>query len=148
MKRPSSISRQDSTATKADHAAAFSLTAQLIPVHFEYTHPTAITVAVAGSFNEWHPTSKSMQPSGLGRWRKEAFLRPGEYEYCLVVDGLWMPDPQAPHCVANPFGGRNSVLKVVAPPAITRAAPEPNMLLKNSDNQQPNDYEQRSPSNQ
>ncbi len=133
MKQPSSNSQPASTATKADDATALSLTAKLIPVHFEYTHPTAIAVAVAGSFNDWHPTTKSMQPSGLGRWLKEAFLRPGDYEYCLVVDGFWMPDPQAIHCVANPFGGRNSVLKVVALPAINRAAPEPKKLFQNSE---------------
>lgn len=133
MKQPSSISRPAATATKADPAAALSLTAKLIPVHFEYTHPTAVTVAVAGSLNDWHPTTKSMQPSGLGRWLKEAFLRPGDYKYCLVVDGLWMPDPHSPHCVANPFGGRNSVLKVVVPPALDRATPEPKILLKSSD---------------
>jgi hypothetical protein len=39
-------------------------------------------------------------------------LAPGTYEYCLVVDGQWMPDPLAKETVPNPFGGRNSVLKV------------------------------------
>jgi hypothetical protein len=39
-------------------------------------------------------------------------LAPGTYEYCLVVDGRWMPDPMAKECVANPYGGRNSILTV------------------------------------
>ena len=85
---------------------------RLVPVQFEFTHPTAITVSVAGTFNDWHPTSKSMQPSEKGRWLKEAFLPPGHHEYCLVVDGQWMPDPLAVETVPNQFGGLNSVLEV------------------------------------
>ena len=37
----------------------------------------------------------------------------GTYEYCLVVDGQWIPDPLVSETVPNPFGGRNSVLHVV-----------------------------------
>ena len=85
---------------------------QLAQVRFEFTHPTATTVSVAGSFNDWHPTTKSMHPSGNGHWLKETTLAPGSYEYCLVVDGQWMPDPQAQETVANAFGGMNSVLQV------------------------------------
>jgi 1,4-alpha-glucan branching enzyme len=85
---------------------------QLVPVRFEFTHPTAATVGIAGTFNDWHPESKAMHPIGNGHWQKETALPPGNYEYCLVVDGRWMPDPMAKETVPNPFGGRNSVLKV------------------------------------
>jgi 1,4-alpha-glucan branching enzyme len=85
---------------------------KLVSVNFQFTDPTARTVAVAGTFNDWHPTTKSMQSSGSGHWLKEAFLAPGTYEYCLVVDGQWRQDPLAKESVANPFGGRNSVLIV------------------------------------
>jgi len=91
---------------------------QLVPVHFEFTHPTAINVSVAGCFNHWQPEAKSLHPSGGGRWLKDTSLPAGTYEYCLVVDGQWMPDPSAPESVPNPFGGRNSVLRVAG----TRAA--------------------------
>jgi len=30
------------------------------------------------------------------------------------VDGQWMPDPLARETVPNPFGGRNSILKVAS----------------------------------
>ena len=83
-----------------------------VPVHFEFTHPTANTVGVAGTFNDWHPEAKAMHPLGNGRWLKETVLPPGNYEYCLVVDGRWIPDPLARETVPNPFGGRNSLLKV------------------------------------
>jgi 1,4-alpha-glucan branching enzyme len=58
---------------------------RLVPVRFEFTHPTAIAVSVAGTFNGWQPTTKSMHPSGDGYWQKETALAPGTYEYCLVV---------------------------------------------------------------
>jgi len=31
----------------------------------------------------------------VGNWWKETSLAPGTYEYCLVVDGPWLPDPKA-----------------------------------------------------
>ena len=88
--------------------------AQLVPVHFEFTHPTAKTVCVAGTFNKWQPEAKALHVSGGGRWVKESALIPGTYEYCLVVDGQWMPDPLVKETVPNPYGGRNSVLTVVS----------------------------------
>ncbi len=104
----------------------------LVAVHFEFTHPTARTVCVAGTFNNWHPTTKSMHSSGNGHWAKEAFLPPGDHEYCLVVDGQWMPDPLARETVANPFGGRNSVLKVASSPEAAHLADAENLPLKNT----------------
>ncbi len=103
---------------------------QLVPVHFEFTHPTAASVCVAGSFNQWQPEAKTLHPAGGGRWLKETALLPGTYEYCLVVDGQWMPDPRAKDDVPNPFGGRNSVLRVVSPEAAHLADAE-NLPLKN-----------------
>jgi 1,4-alpha-glucan branching enzyme len=84
----------------------------LEPVHFEFTHPTAVTVCIAGTFNDWNAGAKPMHPQGHGRWVKESALPAGTYEYCLVVDGRWIADPRAPETVPNPFGGRNSLLKV------------------------------------
>jgi 1,4-alpha-glucan branching enzyme len=95
---------------KPDHAISDGL--QLEPVHFEFTHPTAHTVGVAGTFNDWRSKTKSMIPLGNGRWLKDMVLSPGTYEYCLGVDGECVPDPLAKETVPNPFGGRNSVLKV------------------------------------
>jgi 1,4-alpha-glucan branching enzyme len=85
---------------------------ELLPVRFEFNHPTATTVCIAGTFNHWQPTAKPMHSSGNGHWLKESALPAGTYEYCLVVDGQWMPDPLAKESVPNPFGGRNSVLHV------------------------------------
>jgi 1,4-alpha-glucan branching enzyme len=95
---------------------------QLEPVRFEFTHPTASTVCVAGTFNDWHAEAKPMHPLGGGRWLRETVLPPGNYEYCLVVDGEWMPDPRATESAPNPFGGRNSILKVASSPEPSRPA--------------------------
>ena len=85
------------------------------PVRFEFTHPTAHSVCVAGTFNDWHPEAKPMHLLQHGCWLKETVLAPGTYEYCLVVDGRYIPDPLAKETVPNPFGGRNSILRVSSP---------------------------------
>lgn len=106
------------------HDNAKSPGPELVPVRFEFDHPTARTVCIAGTFNHWQPEAKPMHCTGNGHWLKESALPPGTYEYRLVVDGQWMPDPQARETVPNPFGGRNSVLKVAgAPEAPHRASP-------------------------
>ena len=105
------------------------------PVRFEFTHPTATTVCVAGTFNDWHAEAKPMQSLGDGRWLKETVLPPGNYEYCLVVDGQWMPDPRARETVPNPFGGRNSILEVADSPEAAHLADAENLPLKNANKQ-------------
>jgi 1,4-alpha-glucan branching enzyme len=82
------------------------------PVHFKFTHPSATRIAIAGTFNDWPPGATPMVPIGGDLWVKELVLPPGVYEYRLVVDGKWLPDPQASDTAPNPFGGLNSVLKV------------------------------------
>lgn len=95
---------------------------QLQTVRFEFTHPTATTVCVAGTFNNWLPEKKTLHSTGIGNWWKETALPPGVYEYCLVVDGQWMPDPLVTETVPNPFGGRNSILRLSSSPELTHLA--------------------------
>jgi len=105
---------------------------ELKPVRFEFTHPTAATVCIAGTFNDWQATTKPMHPQGDGHWLKETALAPGTYEYCLVVDGQWMPDPLASETVPNPFGGRNSLLKVANSVEADLLARATNLPLENA----------------
>jgi 1,4-alpha-glucan branching enzyme len=81
-------------------------------IRLHFAHPTAATVCAAGTFNNWRPEATPMVRMGDGRWLKELILAPGVYEYRLVVDGEWMPDPRASEAAPNPFGEMNSVLKV------------------------------------
>jgi len=110
-----------------DNAPAAEL--GLVPVRFEFTDPAAHSVCVAGSFNRWCPVSKSLHTSGAGNWWKDTALAPGTYEYCFIVNGQWMPDPLAQESVPNPYGGRNSILKVAATPAAGHLADAENLPL-------------------
>jgi 1,4-alpha-glucan branching enzyme len=87
----------------------------LVPVRFEFNHPTAHDVFIAGTFNHWNPEAKTLHPDHQGHWWKETVLAPGTYEYRFIVDGQWIEDPQAHETVPNPFGGRNSLLHVSSP---------------------------------
>ena len=81
-------------------------------IHFEFNSSSAESVVIAGTFNDWRSGASPMVSLGAGRWVKDLMLKPGHYEYRLVVDGVWMPDPQASETAPNPFGEMNSVLKV------------------------------------
>jgi 1,4-alpha-glucan branching enzyme len=118
-----------------NHDHAKSAGPQLVPVRFEFNHPTATAVCVAGTFNQWQPEAKSLHPVGCGYWLKETVLPVGTYEYCLVVDGQWMPDPLARETVPNPFGGKNSLLRVVTSPQAAHLADAESVPLKHSTRQ-------------
>ena len=50
----------------------------------------------------------------------------------LVVDGHWMPDPLATETVPNPFGGRNSILRVASSPEAAHLVEAATLPLKNA----------------
>lgn len=83
-------------------------------VSLELVKPGAKQVAVAGSFNDWKPERTPLAQIGNGRWVGDLAVKPGRHEYLFVVDGQWLPDPNARENVQNPFGGKNSVLIVSA----------------------------------
>jgi 1,4-alpha-glucan branching enzyme len=115
-----------------NHHNAKSVGPQLGPVRFEFTHPTATTVCIAGTFNDWHANAKPMHPLGGGRWLNETTLAPGIYEYCLVVDGQWIADPLAKENVPNPFGGKNSLLRVACSPEASHRANAEHLPLEHT----------------
>ena len=92
-------------------------------VSFAFISPTAREVLVVGSFNDWQPDATPMTKLRGGNWATEILLKPGRYEYRLVVDGQWQDDPMAARFVANPFGGLNGVVEVKATAASTAARP-------------------------
>lgn len=83
-------------------------------VTLELVKPDAKSVCVAGTFNQWRPEQTPLRPAGNGRWVGDLRITPGRYEYLFVVDGQWLPDPNARETVQNPFGGQNCVLTVSA----------------------------------
>jgi 1,4-alpha-glucan branching enzyme len=104
-------------AAKATPAPAAKVTApatQTTRVSFQLIKPGAKQVCVAGTFNGWKPERAPLRPVGEGRFAADLAVDPGRYEYLFVVDGQWLPDPNAKESVQNPFGGKNSVLTVSA----------------------------------
>jgi len=81
-------------------------------VFLELVKPGATNVLVAGSFNEWKPEKTPLIRKGSDKWVGDIAVNPGRYEYLFVVDGQWVPDPNARESVQNPYGGTNSVLVV------------------------------------
>lgn len=81
-------------------------------VSLELVKPGARHVFVAGSFNDWKPERNPLLQTSTGRWVGNLAVKPGRHEYLFVVDGQWLPDPNAKETVKNPFGGLNSVLTV------------------------------------
>lgn len=82
--------------------------------------PSAQAVFLAGTFNDWNPTTKPMAKDAEGNWSADLPLPPGRHEYKFVVDGEWCCEPgcDGPHhdcsqCVPNPFGTMNRVIDVV-----------------------------------
>ena len=70
-------------------------------------------VRLAGDFNDWAPDSGViLEVHQDGSWTKFVPLRPGRYEYKLVVDGKWLTDPLNPKQVTNNAGTMNSVLEI------------------------------------
>ena len=93
-------------------------------VRFEFIHPTAKRVCVAGDFNGWNPTATPLRSLGDGRWLRELWLPLRSHEYLLLVDGEWKFDPKAAEYVPNIFGGMNAVVDVRAlagPPIVLKA---------------------------
>ncbi len=70
-------------------------------------------VSVAGSFNNWCPTSKILKDKdGSGIYRGCILLPAGNHEYKFVIDDVWCTDDQNPNFVSNDLGTLNSLLIV------------------------------------
>ena len=54
---------------------------------------TAMNVQLTDSFNGWNDSTIPMNWKN-GAWRTRIRLRPGEYRYKFVVDGIWISDPR------------------------------------------------------
>lgn len=74
--------------------------------------PGAKRVTIAGDFNKWNSSDMTLQKSKGSEWTTELTLRPGRYEYKLVVDGRWIIDPSNSNKSRNSYGTENSVLVI------------------------------------
>jgi hypothetical protein len=96
--------------TKNQTAKPAQVRADFPKARLELVKPEAKSVCVAGSFNDWNPAKTPLARTEDGKWVGELTGISGRHEYLFVVDGQWLPDPNAQESVQNPFGGRNSVL--------------------------------------
>jgi 1,4-alpha-glucan branching enzyme len=78
-------------------------------VLFEFLSPEAKEVYLAGEFNRWDTHANTMERDKDGIWRTTLSLKPGRYEYRLLVDGNWENAPSCSGCVPNIFGSQNCV---------------------------------------
>ena len=81
-------------------------------IKFKYVAPFAQSIFVAGTFNDWNPTSCPLRKNGFGEWNTSLTLPPGRHEYRFIVDGVWECDQEPVECIPNAFGTWNSVVQV------------------------------------
>jgi hypothetical protein len=87
-------------------------TAHQVEVTFTISGIKANQIAVAGDFNGWNTSANQLEdPDGDGIWTGKMYLKPGRYEYMLVVDDAnWVTDPNAKVYADDGFGSKNAVL--------------------------------------
>ncbi len=91
-----------------------------IKTRFLYHSETANNVSVAGTFNNWTGGRDTLHYDGKGNWITDLELKPGYYQYKLVVDGVWIPDPGNEWKINDGGDNFNSILKVGDPPTPQR----------------------------
>ena len=95
---------------KTERGRVSALTTREVP--FTVRAPGASEVLVTGDFTQWSREGIRLRKGPSDEWRTVLELEPGEYQYRLVIDGVWQEDPQNTKRVPNPYGGNNSVLRV------------------------------------
>ncbi len=82
-------------------------------ISFEISAEPGISVAIAGSFNDWDCGKKKLADKNSdGTYRCTMMLSPGTYEYKFFVNGTWCADPANPNFTQNDHGTLNSVIVV------------------------------------
>ena len=83
-------------------------------VRFVVMSPKALSVTLAGSFNQWSTSSHPLAREGSrGAWTIVVALPPGDHLFMYVVDGTqWISPPLAEDYVEDGFGAKNGVVVV------------------------------------
>jgi len=81
---------------------------------FQYKDANAISVSVAGDFNDWNMNANPMDKKD-GVWTLSLPLTPGKHLYKFVVNGSdWKIDPSNSVTEDDGYGGKNSVIEAGA----------------------------------
>ena len=81
-------------------------------VIFKVHAPAGADVHVAGTFNDWNPTSLKLHPCGNGVYSAMILLPVGRYEFKFIVNGEWTNGKDQGEKVPNSYGTTNNVLMV------------------------------------
>jgi 1,4-alpha-glucan branching enzyme len=81
-------------------------------VRLSVAAPEAKEVIVTGDFTGWTRSGVKLSQPALGEFEITLHLAPGEYQYRLLIDGVWSDHPAARRRVPNPCGISNCVLQV------------------------------------
>ncbi len=87
---------------------------QTVQVNFKLVQPRAKRVSLCSEFNGWSPEATPMDRLQDGQWSVTLGLKPGRYQYKFLVDGEWIPDPNACENFVNQYGTLNSVVEIRA----------------------------------
>jgi 5'-AMP-activated protein kinase regulatory beta subunit len=82
-------------------------------VRFAVVAENGSKVYLAGTFNDWNPTSHPLEyRPAKGEFKAYLLLSKGVYEYKFVVNGVWIEDPNCPERTPDGSGGFNSVIRI------------------------------------
>jgi hypothetical protein len=81
-------------------------------VVFRFDNTKFKRVQIAGEFNNWIPDKNVETEIQDGSLQKILRVKPGGYEYRLIIDGVWQQDPANPEAKPNNMGEYNSLLNV------------------------------------
>jgi hypothetical protein len=88
-------------------------------IEFTYYDPSAYSVALAGSFNNWDMRANPLEKDAEGTWKAVVPLGPGTYEYKFVINGAdWMADPDNPR-VSGDYGNSQIEIDNEGNPVVT-----------------------------
>ncbi|MBN2373989.1 hypothetical protein JXL19_09410 [bacterium] len=86
-----------------------------VATRFVFHCPTAKTVHLSGTFNDWQVNDESrLIKTGSGdTWSITLMIKPGRYEYMFLVDEKdWVIDPGATDFSSDGFGSKNSIVNI------------------------------------
>ena len=87
-------------------------TCNLKEVVFRFDNTKFKRVQIAGEFNNWVPDKDVETEVQDGAVQKKLRVKPGGYEYRLIIDGIWQQDPANPEATPNDMGDYNSLIHV------------------------------------
>jgi 1,4-alpha-glucan branching enzyme len=81
-------------------------------VRFIWPDCSACSVFLVGDFNDWNERSHPLRKANAEKYELEVHLRPGNYRFKYLIDGIWWNDPDAEAYEPNPWGSEDSIIRI------------------------------------